>query len=117
MIWITALLIGFLFALAVWFLLHREWLRILFGVLILGHAANLVLLASSGDPRGKSPPITGKETAFLADPLPQALLLTAIVIGFAVFAYVLTLLYRLLVEYEREDLDELYSDEGTDGSC
>lgn len=108
MIWVTASLIGFLFALAVWLLLHREWLRVLFGVMILGHAANLVILAASGDPRGKNPPITGQKIGPLADPLPQALLLTAIVIGFAVFAYVLTLLYRLMVEYEREDIDQLF---------
>jgi len=110
MIWITALLTGFLFALAVWLILHRDWLRILFGVMILGHAANLVILSSSGNPNGKLPPITDGATP-MADPLPQALLLTAIVIGFAVIAYFLTLLYRMLSINEASDLDSLFDPE------
>lgn len=107
MIWITATLIGFLFALAVWLILHRDWLRILFGVMILGHAANLIILSSSGDPSGKLPPITGGSSE-LADPLPQALLLTAIVIGFAVLAYFLTLVYRILSDHGSGGLDKLF---------
>lgn len=107
MIWITAILTGFLFGLAVWLILHRDWLRIIFGVMLLGHGANLVILSSSGDPRGKLPPVTN-ETGPLVDPLPQALLLTAIVIGFAVIAYFLTLLYRMIADSGRENLGELY---------
>lgn len=107
MIWITALLAGFLFALATWLILHRDWLRIIFGVMILGHGANLVILASSGDPRGKLPPITGSEGA-MTDPLPQALLLTAIVIGFAVVAYFIALVYRILSEHDGADLGDLF---------
>ena len=109
MIWITALLVGFLFALATWLILHRDWLRILFGVMLIGHGANLVILSSSGDPREKLPPITDK-VAPLADPLPQALLLTAIVIGFAVIAYFLTLLYRMLADSGKADLGSLFDD-------
>jgi multicomponent Na+:H+ antiporter subunit C len=109
MIWITATLIGFLFALATWLILHRNWLRILFGVMILGHAANLAILSSSGDPRHKQPPITGSPIA-MADPLPQALLLTAIVIGFAVIAYFLTLLYRMLTDSGKDNLGSLFDE-------
>lgn len=107
MIWITALLAGFLFALATWLILNRDWLRIIFGVMILGHGANLVILSSSGNPVGKLPPITGSETN-LADPLPQALLLTAIVIGFAVVAFFITLVYRILSDNGDLDLGELF---------
>jgi multicomponent Na+:H+ antiporter subunit C len=109
MIWITALLVGFIFALATWLILHRDWLRILFGVMLIGHGANLVILSASGDPRHKLPPITDK-VAPLADPLPQALLLTAIVIGFAVIAYFLTLLYRMLADSGKADLGSLFDD-------
>jgi multicomponent Na+:H+ antiporter subunit C len=107
MIWITATLAGFLFAIAAWLILHRSWLRILLGVMIITNAANLVVLSSSGDPRGKLPPITetGKP---MVDPLPQALLLTAIVIGFAVLAFFLTLLYRILADSDGEDLWKLF---------
>jgi multicomponent Na+:H+ antiporter subunit C len=107
MIWITALLAGFLFALATWLILHRGWLRILFGVMILGHGANLVILSSSGDPRDKLPPITGSPAA-MVDPLPQALLLTAIVIGFAIVAYFITLLYRIFSDNGDADLGEMF---------
>lgn len=107
MIWITAILVGFLFALAIWLILHRDWLRIIFGVMMIGHAANLIILSSSGDPSGKLPPITTEE-GILVDPLPQALLLTAIVIGFAVLAYFLTLVYRILSDSKSEGLAQLF---------
>lgn len=110
MLWITAFLVGTLFALATWMLMHRNWLRILIGVILLGHAANLAVLASSGNPAGKAPPITDAAGA-MADPLPQALLLTAIVIGFAVLAYFLSLLYRLLNDSHKSNLHDLFSSE------
>jgi multicomponent Na+:H+ antiporter subunit C len=109
-IWISATLVGFLFGLATWLLLQRGWLRILFGVVMLGHAANLAILSMSGDPRGKLPPITDAAGA-LVDPLPQALLLTAIVIGFAVVAYFVTLLFRLIQDHGKRDLDALFDDD------
>jgi len=107
MIWITASLVGFLFALATWLILHREWLKILFGIMLIGHAANLAILSSSGDPNGKLPPITGKDAAMM-DPLPQALLLTAIVIGFAIVAFFIALLYRILSVHGKSDLVSLF---------
>ena len=107
MIWITAFVVGFLFALATWLILQRSLLRILFGILILGHGANLAILSASGNPEGKLPPITGGATN-LADPLPQALLLTAIVIGFAVVAYVVALLYRIILEHDKGDIVSLF---------
>jgi len=110
MSYITAILVGFLFALATWLILHREWLRILFGVMLIGHAANLAILSASGDPIGKLPPITGR-TEVMVDPLPEALLLTAIVIGFAIVAFFLTLVYRILVEHGRTDLASLFEGE------
>lgn len=107
MIWLTAFLAGFLFALATWLMLHRDWLRIVFGVMVLGHGANLVLLSASGDPRGKLPPITGGD-GVMVDPLPQALLLTAIVIGFAVVAFFISLVYRILSEGNSLQIEDLF---------
>lgn len=107
MIWLTAFLAGFLFALATWLMLHRDWLRIVFGVMVLGHGANLVLLSASGEPGGKLPPITGGD-GVMVDPLPQALLLTAIVIGFAVVAFFISLVYRILSEGNGLQIEDLF---------
>jgi multicomponent Na+:H+ antiporter subunit C len=109
-IWTTAILAGFLFGLATWLILHRNWLRIAFGVMLLGHGANLVILSSSGNPDGRHPPITEGGVA-MVDPLPQALLLTAIVIGFAVVAYFLTLIYRLKSCSSSSNVDSLFDPE------
>ncbi|MDR5682486.1 MAG: NADH-quinone oxidoreductase subunit K [Armatimonadota bacterium] len=86
-------LIGLLVGSGVWLLLGRQLLRQVIGLVLISHAANLMLLAAGGVRRG-SPPILGNP-APLADPLPQALILTAIVIGFGVIAFVLALGYRM----------------------
>jgi multicomponent Na+:H+ antiporter subunit C len=93
----TALLAGLLFALAAWLILQPSFVRKLFGFVILSNAANLFVLMVSGDPAGRSAPIIG-DGGVPVDPLPQALILTAIVIGFGVTAYLVMLLYRLFLD-------------------
>lgn len=89
---VLALTIGSLYAAGVWLLLQRSLSRIVIGLALIGHGANLLLLAAGG-PAG-SPPIAGADPATTADPLPQALALTAIVITFGVSAFLLALAYR-----------------------
>jgi len=91
---LTALTVGVLFAVSVYLMLGGELRSICMGAFLLGHGANLAILASSTSPAGKRPPILGDGIGLetLVDPLPQALILTAIVIGFAVQAFLLTLL-------------------------
>jgi multicomponent Na+:H+ antiporter subunit C len=91
---LIAIMVGVLFASAVFLMLGAELKGICMGVFLLGHGANLAILAASGSPVGKLPPVTGTGAplASLADPLPQALVLTAIVIGFSVQAFLLALL-------------------------
>ena len=91
---LTALAVGVLFAVSVYLMLGGELRSVCMGVFLLGHAANLAILSSSTSPTGKLPPILGEhvDLATVVDPLPQALILTAIVIGFAVQAFLLTLL-------------------------
>ena len=96
----TILLAGFCFGLAVYWLLAGRALRAVFGLTLLSNAANLFLLALSGEPSGKSEPIVSGVGAAPVDPLPQALILTAIVIGFGVTAYLVMLLVRLRREEE-----------------
>lgn len=108
MIWETAILVGILFGIACYLILRASFVRILFGFMLLTHAANLLVLAMSGNPEGKEPPVVLKEGAPLVDPLPQALVLTAIVIGFGVIAYLVILLYRILLDQRTTNLRDLF---------
>ena len=81
-----------LFATGTYLVLQRKLSRIIIGVALLGHGAN-VLLVSSGQ-AGRAPIIGNGPTSDLADPLPQALALTAIVISFGTTALLLALAYR-----------------------
>jgi multicomponent Na+:H+ antiporter subunit C len=107
----TALLIGALFAVATWLILQRSFVRILFGFIVISNAANLVVLAMSGRPDGRGAPIVGADSGPLVDPLPQALILTAIVIGFGVTAYLVMLLYRLFLDQKTTNLGDMYRDD------
>lgn len=106
----TALLVGLLFGAATYLLLQRSFVRILFGFILLTNAANLLVLAMSHEPDGKASPILVDGVARAVDPLPQALILTAIVIGFGVTCYLVTLLYRLFLDQKTTDLAELFSE-------
>ena len=87
-----AIVVGGLYAVGTYLLLQRTLTRIVIGIALLGHGANLVLL-SSGRP-GSAPIVGDAPPGDFADPLPQALALTAIVITFGVVAFLLTLAYR-----------------------
>jgi multicomponent Na+:H+ antiporter subunit C len=92
-----AILIGILVAAGIYQMLAKNLVRFVFGLIILGNAVNL-LLFTAGRWTHRTPPLipAGADTlaAPAANALPQALVLTAIVIGFAVLAYVLVLFYR-----------------------
>jgi multicomponent Na+:H+ antiporter subunit C len=84
-------LIGVLFASGTYLVLQRSLTRIILGVGMLANGVNVVILGIGSRP-GESP-IIGREGEF-ADPVPQALVLTAIVIGFGVIAFLLALAWR-----------------------
>lgn len=88
------IIMGVLFAAGVYAMLERSLTRVLIGFLLLGNAANLFLLVVMGQP-GVAPffGAAGEDEKY-SDPLPQALMLTAIVITFAVSAFLLALIYR-----------------------
>ncbi|MFD2091598.1 Na(+)/H(+) antiporter subunit C [Blastococcus deserti] len=90
---VLPVIIGGLYAAGVYLLLDRSLTRVLVGFLLLGNATNLLLLSSAGP--GGLPPILGvAEADEMSDPLPQALILTAIVITFGVAAFVLAMIHR-----------------------
>ncbi len=106
---LVAIMVGVLVAAAVHLMLARNVLRFLFGLILISNAANLTIFVS-GRLTPESPPlIPDGEYAPLAEAanaLPQALVLTAIVIGFGLFAFALTLVYRAY-----QNLGTLNSDE------
>ncbi|GEM_PF-370125 len=106
----TAILVGFLFGVSIYLVLMKSFVRILFGFVLLSNAANLFLLSMSGDPSGKNAPII-REGGLPVDPLPQALILTAIVISFGVTAYLVVLLYRLFLDQKTTSAAELFREE------
>lgn len=84
--------VGVLFAAGTTLLLERTLTRVLLGVMLLGNGANLLVLAASAP---GSPPIVGTaDPAAMTDPLPQAMILTAIVITLGMTAFLLALAYR-----------------------
>lgn len=86
--------IGVLFGCGVYLLMERSLTRVLLGFLLLGNGVNLLLLHMGGEP-GAAPLISpGLTNAEMSDPLPQALILTAIVITLAVTAFLLAMIYR-----------------------
>jgi multicomponent Na+:H+ antiporter subunit C len=82
-----------LFSLGTWLLLQRQLTRIVIGLGLIGHGANLLLL-QTGERRGVAPFVGSLAGKTIADPMPQALALTAIVISFGVGAFLLALAYR-----------------------
>lgn len=99
----TALAIGTLFAVALFQILRRNVIRSVIGLMILANAVNLFLL-SAGATSGAVPPYAG-EAGTRSDALPQALILTAIVISMAGTALVLALLYVISSRYGTSDMD------------
>ena len=89
---VLAITAGVLVASGVYLLLERSLTRILLGVLLASNGVNMLFLVAAGKPG--APPIIGLSDGDVSDPLPQAMVLTAIVITMAVAGFVLTLAYR-----------------------
>ena len=107
---LVAVMVGALTAGAVYLMLARNVLRFLFGLILLSNAANL-LIFSAGGLTPEAPPLVGPGEAApppgVANALPQALVLTAIVIGFGLFAFALVLVYRGYQNLGTLDSDEM----------
>ncbi len=89
---VLLVVMGVLYACGVYLMLERSMTRVLIGILLVGNATNLLILIVAGRPGAA--PIGDEPFESITDPLPQALILTAIVITFAVSAFLLALIYR-----------------------
>lgn len=83
---------GFLAACGTYLVLGRQLSRVVIGIGLLGHGVNILLVLSGGE--GGDPAFVGSGAAPFSDPLPQAMVLTAIVITFGVMAFLLALAFR-----------------------
>ena len=109
MIWIFAIVMGIGVAAGVYLALSRDLFRMVVGLSVIGAALNLLVFAS-GRLDSAAPPIVVAGTQILANaanPLPQALVLTAIVIGFALLCFSLVLVVRLMRAADTDDARRL----------
>lgn len=107
-----ALIVGVLYAAGLYLMMRRSIVKLIIGLSLLSHGANLLIFLMGGLVRG-SPPIVPNGAEYpagsIADPLPQALILTAIVIGFGVMGFAVVLIKRVHEALGTDDLDELQS--------
>ncbi len=109
---VFAIAVGVLFGAGAYLLLQPDLIRLVIGVILISNAANIAVM-SSGRERG-SPPIAPFAES-VSDPLPQAMTLTAIVIGFAVATLLFAIVFRIYRSHETVDLDELAAAERSRG--
>lgn len=103
-----------LYTFGFYLMMQRNMIQLLFGILLLGNATNLLIFIG-GDLIQASPPLIElgemAPAAGSADPVPQALILTAIVISFAVLAFLAVLLGKVFEMTETDDLEQIRTTE------
>ena len=112
MLILMAILVGTLYTTGVFLMLRRYIVSLIFGLMLLGHAANLLIFTIGGLVRARPPlalPGADAPPPDVADPLPQALVLTAIVIGFALMSFFAVLVKRVFAATGTDDTDTLRS--------
>lgn len=99
-----ALTAGLICACGAYLVLGRQLSRVVIGIGLVGHGANLLLVFSGGD--GGDPAFVGRDPSTFGDPLPQAFVLTAIVITFGVITFLLALAYRSWVVSHDDEVED-----------
>ena len=109
---LLAILAGVLYATGLYLMLRRRLAQLIIGLGLLSNGSNILILAAAGVTRAKppligDPPLPSDE---FADPVPQSLILTAIVIGFGVLAFALVLAHRVHRSAGSDDIDMIGPD-------
>ena len=108
---LLAFVVGALYAAGLYLMMRRSIVKLVLGLALLGHAANL-LIFTIGRLNHNQPPLipdgADQMAGSFADPLPQALILTAIVIGFGVQAFALVLVKRVYQTLKTDDLKKIH---------
>ncbi len=104
-----AVAVGVLFSIGVYLMMSRNMIRILLGYLVVGHGTNLLLLEAGA--WGEAPIVGEGAPSRWSDPLPQAFVLTSIVITLAVAAFMLAMVYRGFLHTRDADIAEPTADD------
>ena len=107
---LLAILIGILYAAGIYMILRRSLVKLIIGIILLGNGANLLIFLLGRIAKGAPPIIPEDSKVFLdaySDPLPQALILTAIVISFGLQSFAIVLVKRAHKVVKTDDLDEM----------
>ena len=110
---LLALASGVLYAAGIYLMLRRRLAQLIIGLGLLSNGTNLLIFTAGGLTRGR-PPVVPEDAALLppyADPVPQALVLTAIVIGFGLLAFSLVLAHRVHAAGGSDDVDDIGREE------
>ena len=108
--YVLAVLVGLFIALGIYLLLSRSVIRMLIGMTIFGNGVNLLIFTAGRVTRELAPivpPGLDAPAGPIANPLPQALILTAIVIGFSMFAFLLVLAFRAYRSLDADNTDTM----------
>ena len=112
-----ALVIGALYAAGLYMMMRRSMVKLIAGLVLLGYASNLLIFVVSRLTRARPPlvpeGVSGVAEPF-ADPVPQALILTAIVIGFGLQAFALVLVRRARQAVNSDDMDQMTASDQPD---
>jgi multicomponent Na+:H+ antiporter subunit C len=107
---VLSIIVGLLYTIALYQILQKGLVKVIIGIITLGHASNLFIFVIASLTRG-APALVPEGMEHVpepyADPLPQALILTAIVIGFGIQAFGIVLLQRVYRVTGTSDIDEL----------
>lgn len=107
---LVIILIGLLYGSGIYLMLRRSMVKLLIGLLLLGNGANLLIFLLGDLTKGRPPVIPADSNIFLevyADPIPQSLILTAIVISFGLQSFAIVLLKRVFLLTGSDNLDDL----------
>lgn len=109
---VLAVVAGVLYATGLYLMLRRRLAQIIVGLGLLANGSNVLIFTAAGITRGNPPvfPLDDVATAPFADPVPQSLILTAIVIGFGVLAFSLVLAHRVHESSGSDDIDDIGPD-------
>lgn len=108
---LIAIMIGTLYAGGIYMILRRSMVKMIIGLILLGNGVNLLIFLLGGVSKGK-PPILSASSENFADPVPQALILTAIVISFGLQAFAIVLIQKVYEVLKTDDLDMIQKLEG-----
>jgi multicomponent Na+:H+ antiporter subunit C len=108
---LLAVVAGVLYASGLYLMLRRRLAQLIIGLSLLSNGSNILILSAAGVTRANPPLISAGRTADqFADPVPQSLILTAIVIGFGVLAFALVLAHRVHHSAGSDDIDTIGPD-------